>query len=95
MYQNYVVEIRKSHSGEFEHNVLWVWDENATVAEQKALAKFYEVLSRAAVSDTAELGATVYFKDGTTTTVTEGRVTHPGNLGMERIADAIIEILDI
>lgn len=64
MYQNYVVEIKKFHSGEFEHNVLWVWDENATVAEQKALAKFYEVLSRAAVSDTAEHCAIVFTSEG-------------------------------
>jgi len=64
LYQNYVVEIKKSHSGEFEHDVSWFWDENATIAEQKALAKFHEILSRAAVSDTAEHAAIVFTSEG-------------------------------
>lgn len=62
--QNYVVEIKKFHNGEFEHNVSWFWDENATIAEQKALAKFHEILSRAAISDTAEHAAIVFTSEG-------------------------------
>lgn len=62
--QNYVVEIKKFHSGEYEHNVSWFWDENATIAEQKALAKFHEILSRAAISDTAEHAAIVFTSEG-------------------------------
>ena len=42
-----------------------------------------------------ELGATVYLDDGTTTTVTEARKTHPGNSGMQLIADAIINKLNL
>lgn len=64
LYQNYVVEVKKYHNGEFEHNVSWFWDESATIAEQKALAKFHEILSRAAISDTAEHAAIVFTSEG-------------------------------
>lgn len=64
MYQNYVVEIKKFHNGEFEHNVSWFWDENATIAEQKAFAKFHETLARAAISNTAEHAAIVFSSEG-------------------------------
>lgn len=28
MYQNYVVEVKQTFGGEFEHQVYWLWDEN-------------------------------------------------------------------
>ncbi len=64
MCQNYVVEIQKSHSGEFSHEVYWVWDEDATKAQQKGEAKYHEVLSRAAVSDTATHAAILFTSEG-------------------------------
>lgn len=64
LFQNYVVEIKKLHNGEFEHYVYWLWDENADVAMQKAEAKFHEVLAAAAVSDTAAHAAILFTSEG-------------------------------
>jgi len=64
MYQNYVVEIKKFHNGEFEHNVHWLYDESATIARQKAEAKFHEILATAAVSDTASHAAIMFSEEG-------------------------------
>lgn len=64
MYQFYTVEVIKSHSGEFEHDVKWHWDEDAEKAQQKAESKFHEILSRAAVSETAEHSAIIFSSEG-------------------------------
>ncbi len=64
MYQFYTVEIMKSHTGEFEHDVKWHWDEDATKAQQKAESKFHEILSRASVSDKAEHSAIIFSSEG-------------------------------
>lgn len=64
MYQNYIVEIKQFHSGEFEHNVNWVWDEDADKAMQKAESKFHEILATAAVSDTASHAAILFTSEG-------------------------------
>ena len=64
MYQNYVVEIQKFHNGEYAHNVFWLYDEDADKAMQKAEAKFHEVLSYAAVSDTASHAAILFTSEG-------------------------------
>lgn len=64
MYQNYVVEIKKSAAGEFEHEVFWVYDEDADAARNKADAKFYEILSAAAVSEYAEHSAIIFTEEG-------------------------------
>lgn len=75
--------------------VVGIWFNNSTVfnimkstAEQNGCI-FVDIRSIRNSDTEGELGATVYFDDGTTTTVTEARKTHPGNLGMERIAEAI------
>lgn len=78
-----------------------IWFNNSTVHNimvtnaNKYGCEFVDITPIRNSETEGELGATVYFKDGTTTTVTEGRVTHPGNLGMERIAEAIFNKLDI
>lgn len=64
MYQNYVVEIRGNTSGEFEHEVYWLYDEDKTQAMLKAEAKYHEVLSRAAVSNMAEHSAILFTSEG-------------------------------
>lgn len=64
MYQNYVVEIRKNGQGEFEHEVFWLWDEDADKAMNKAESKYHEVLSRAAVSNMAEHAAILFTSEG-------------------------------
>lgn len=60
MYQYYVTEVRKTVSGEFEHENYWAWDENEDTARLKGEAKFHEVLARAAVSAYAEHGAILF-----------------------------------
>lgn len=48
--QFYVVEIRKLSSGEFEHDVHWVYDEDAHIAQLKGESKYHDVMSKAAAS---------------------------------------------
>lgn len=64
MYQFYTAEIRKTQSGEFEHDINYFWDENETKAQLKGEAKFHEILSRAAVSDYAEHAAILFSSRG-------------------------------
>ena len=64
MFQNYVVEIKKFHNGEFEHNVFWLYDEDADLAMRKAEAKYHEVLAAAALSDTASHAAILFTAEG-------------------------------
>lgn len=64
MFQNYVVEIRKNASGEYEHDVFWEYDEDADEAMLKAESKYHEVLSRAAVSTWAEHSAILFTSEG-------------------------------
>lgn len=64
LYQNYIVEIKRYHNGEFEHNVNWAWDENEKVARLKAEAKYHEILSSAAISNTAEHSAILFTSQG-------------------------------
>lgn len=62
MYQYYTVEIKKSHAGEFEHDVNWFWDEDVVKAQRKAESKYHEILQRAAVSgETNENHAAIIF----------------------------------
>jgi len=60
MTQLYITEVRKTASGEFEHENYWVFDEDATKARLKAESKFHEVLAQAAVSTFAEHGAILF-----------------------------------
>ena len=64
MYQDYVVEIKKYNNGEFEHNVFWLFDEDADLARQKAEAKFHEILAAAATSNTARHAAIMFSEEG-------------------------------
>ena len=64
MYQNYVVEIKKQHNGEFEHNVFWLYDETEDTAMLKAKSKWHEIMSEAALSDTAEHAAVLFTSEG-------------------------------
>lgn len=64
MYQNYVVEIKKYTSGEFEHNVFWLYDENQNKALLKAESKYHEILAAAAVSEAAEHSAILFTSEG-------------------------------
>ena len=64
MYQNYVVEIKETFSGEFEHQVYWLWDEDHTQAMRKAEAKYYIILAEAALSDTAKHSVILFTSDG-------------------------------
>ena len=42
MYQNYVVEVKKNAQGEFDHQVYWLYDENADTAMLKAKSKYLQ-----------------------------------------------------
>lgn len=64
MYQNYVVEVKKTASGDFEHNVYWLYDEDADTAMLKAESKYHEILSAAAVSTMAEHSAILFTSEG-------------------------------
>lgn len=64
MYQFYIVEIKKNTQGEFEHEVFWVYDADATKAQQKGESKYHEVMSRAAISEYAEHSAILFSSQG-------------------------------
>ena len=64
MYQFYTAEIKKTQSGEFEHDIHWYWDENEYQAQLKGEAAFYEILSRAAVSNNLEHAAILFSSRG-------------------------------
>ena len=64
MYQYYILEIQKFHNGEYAHLIHWAYDADADVARQKAESKFHEVLTSAAVSDTAMHSAILISSEG-------------------------------
>lgn len=64
MYQFYTAEIKKTQSGEFEHDIHWYWDENEMQARLKGEAAFYEILSRAATSTYLEHAAILFSSRG-------------------------------
>ena len=66
MYQFYTVEIKKTHGGEFEHDVKWFWDEDINKAQRKAESHFHEILTEAAVSgdDYSEHSAIIFSEEG-------------------------------
>jgi hypothetical protein len=59
MTQFYILEIKQLNNGEFEHNVYFAWDENPNKARLKAEAKYHEVLSAGAVSNTKKHSAII------------------------------------
>lgn len=64
MTQLYIIEIKKSASDEFEHNVNWVWDEDPNKARLKGESKYHEILAAAAVSDMKEHSAILFTSEG-------------------------------
>lgn len=64
MYQNYVVEVKKLHTGDFEHNVYWLYDEAEEKAMLKAKSKWHEIMAAAALSNTAEHAAILFTSAG-------------------------------
>lgn len=60
MFQYYITEVRKTTTGEYEHDNYWVYDEDEQTARLKGEGKFHEVLSRAATSIYAEHGAILF-----------------------------------
>lgn len=64
MYQYYVVEVIKTQSGEFEHNVFWLYDPDDSKARLKGEAKYHEILAKAAVSTHAEHSAIMFSSQG-------------------------------
>lgn len=64
MYQNYVVEIKKNSQGEFEHQVYWLWDEDADKAMLKAKSKYFALLSEACLSNQAEHAVILFTSEG-------------------------------
>jgi len=64
MYQNYVVEVKKNAQGEFEHQVYWLYDEDADKAMLKAKSKYYELLSQACLSTMAEHAVILFTSEG-------------------------------
>lgn len=65
MYQYYVVEIIKMQSGEFEHNVFWLYDADDKKAMLKGESKYHSILATAAVSEHKEHSAILFQSNGT------------------------------
>ena len=64
MTQYYIVEIKKMDTSEFEHQVHWAFDADATMARLKAESKYHQVLAAAAISEYAQHSATLLSSDG-------------------------------
>ncbi len=64
MTQYYIVEIQQYENGEYGHIVHFAYDADADKARLKAEAKFYEVLSAAAVSELPEHSAILFSSEG-------------------------------
>ena len=65
MTQFYVLEIQQYANGEYGHIVHFAADENPDKARNKGDAKYYEVLSAAAVSELPSHSAVLVASDGT------------------------------
>lgn len=65
MFQYYIIEITRTHAGEYAHNVLWAYDEDINRARLKGESKYYERLAAAAVSGYASHAVTLMAADGT------------------------------
>lgn len=64
MFQYYIIEIQKYHDGSYAHLVHYAYDEDENLARLKAESKYHEVLTAAAISDTAMHSATLISADG-------------------------------
>lgn len=57
--------------------------------------KFVDISSLNTTENQSTIGAIITYDDGTTVTASESWVRHPGNVGMQKIADKIIESVGI
>jgi len=64
MYQYYIFEIKKTDTGQYEHDVHWTFDENADKARLKGESSFYDYCSKAAVSTYPHHAVTLFSSDG-------------------------------
>lgn len=64
VYQYYVVEIKRLYNGELEHDITWHWDADQDKARLKGEAKWHDVMSKAAVSETLSHGAILFSSEG-------------------------------
>jgi len=64
MFQYYIMEIQKYADGSYGHIVHVAYDEDATLARNKAESKYHEVLAAAAVSQLPSHSATILSTDG-------------------------------
>ena len=64
MNQYYILEIQQYQNGEYGHLVHYVYDSNSEKARLKGEAKYYEVLSAAALSDLPSHAATLIDANG-------------------------------
>ena len=64
MNQYYVIEIKRTQTGDYEHEVHWQYDTDPDKARLKAESKYHDVLSKAAVSVYASHSATLLSGDG-------------------------------
>lgn len=53
MYQYYILEVQKSKTGEYSHNVHYAFDADPDAARRKGESTYHAIVSAAAVSDTA------------------------------------------
>lgn len=65
VYQYYIEEIQKYDDGSYGNISHFAYDEDADIARQKGEAKYYEVLSAAAVSALPQHSAILFYSDGT------------------------------
>lgn len=64
MYQYYIIEIQRYANGEYGHIVHWAFDQDPDKARLKAEAKYHEILSYAATSETLSHSATILSGEG-------------------------------
>lgn len=64
MTQFYIVEVKQLPNGEYNHDVFWVWDEDADKARLKAESKYHQILGEAAVSNTLSDAAILFSTEG-------------------------------
>lgn len=64
MYQYYIIEIQQTHAGEYAHLIHWAYDADRDIARQKAESTYHQILTAAAISDTAMHSATLISDEG-------------------------------